>query len=213
MSAGTSRPRSKPLCIGITGHRPNRMPAPEWPRIQRQLAQVMAEIETAHAGSRPMLLSGLAEGADRVAAFVALGRGWRLGAILAFHRTRFEQDFPEPHAVGEFRALLQAAQMLEEPEKGADTGKAPEDGYDAVGRRLLALSSILIAVWDGEGSRGKGGTVEVIEQARRRGIPVVWINARKNVAPKRLDPVAARLNKLPAPVRRRGKRTAKAAHG
>ncbi|KAB2911306.1 MAG: VWA domain-containing protein [Hyphomicrobiaceae bacterium] len=213
MSARASRHPPRPLCVGITGHRPNRMPAPAWPRIRKQLAQVMEEIEAAHAGLRPMLLSGLAEGADRLAAFAALGRGWRLGAVLAFHRTRYEQDFPEPHAVGEFRALLAAAEMLEEPAKGADAGKPPEDGYDAVGRRLLALSSILIAVWDGEGSRGRGGTVEVIAQARERGIPVIWINARKDVPPRRLEPAACAVDKGAAPARRRGKRAARAAHG
>ena len=132
-----------------------------------------------------MLLSGIAEGADRLAAFVALGRGWSLRSILAFHRTRFEADFPEPFAVGEFRALLAASEAVEEPKKGAQF-RQPEDGYDAVARRLIASSDVLIAVWDGEGSRGKGGTVDVIEQAHIKGIPVIWVHARKAQSQRRL---------------------------
>jgi len=174
----------KMLCVGVTGHRPNRMPERNWARIKRDLAKVMAEIEAGRRGRRTLLLSGLAEGADRLAAGVALGLGWPLRAILAFHRTRFEDDFPEPFAIGEFRALLAASDVVEEPKKGAHVRKPPEDGYDAVGRRLLDLSNVLIAVWDGEGSRGKGGTVDVIEQARARGIPVVWVHARKALAPR-----------------------------
>ncbi len=176
---------TKALRVGVTGHRPNRMPESQWDRIKRDLATVMAEVEAIHPERRLVLLSGIAEGADRLAAFAALGRGWSLRSILAFHRTRFEADFPEPFAVGEFRALLAASEAVEEPKKGAHV-RRPEDGYDAVARRLVASSDVLIAVWDGEGSRGKGGTVDVIEQAHARGIPVIWVHARKAQLPRRL---------------------------
>lgn len=176
---------TKTLRVGVTGHRPNRMPASQWDRIKRDLATVMAEVEATHRDRRLMLLSGIAEGADRLAAFAALGRGWSLRSILAFHRTRFEADFPEPFAVGEFRALLAASETVEEPRKGAHV-RRPEDGYDAVARRLIVSSDMLIAVWDGEGSRGKGGTVDVIEQAHAKGIPVIWVHARKAQLPRRL---------------------------
>lgn len=183
----TKRPAkiAKVLRVGVTGHRPNRMPESQWERIKRDLTTVMAEVEAAHQDRRPMLLSGIAEGADRLAAFVALGRGWSLHSVLAFHRTRFEADFPEPFAVGEFRALLAASATVDEPKKSAHLRK-PEDGYDAVGRKLVDLSDVLIAVWDGEGSRGKGGTVDVIEQAQARGVQVIWIHARKAQPPRRL---------------------------
>ena len=189
---------AKILRVGVTGHRPNRMPESQWDRIKRDLATVMAEVEAIHPGRRPMLLSGIAEGADRLAAFAALGRGWSVRSILAFHRTRFEADFPEPFAIGEFRALLAASEAVEEPKKGAQF-RQPEDGYDAVARRLIASSDMLIAVWDGEGSRGKGGTVDVIEHAHARGIPVIWVHARKTQSPRRLRPPdSARDVKRPA---------------
>lgn len=183
--------RKKILCVGVTGHRPNRMPEKQWHRIKMDLAQVMAEIEARNLAQRAILLSGLAEGADRLAAFVALGRGWGLHAILAFHRSRFEEDFSEPFAVGEFRALLQASLTVEEPRKNAHLRKPPEEGYHRVGQRLLAVSDVLIAVWDGEGSRGKGGTVDVIEDARVRGIPVIWVHASKARSPKHMGSTKA----------------------
>jgi hypothetical protein len=181
---------SKVFCVGVTGHRPNRMPATQWDRIKQDLAGVMAEIEASHPGRRLILLSGLAEGADRLSAFVALGRGWALRSILAFHRTRFEHDFPQPFAIGEFRALLAASEGVVEPKKSAQFDR-PEDGYDAVGRRIVVESDILIAVWDGAASQGKGGTVEVMAQARACGTPVVWVHARKAQAPRTLQAAKA----------------------
>ena len=187
-----TRAHDRRLRVGVTGHRPNRMPEAQWERNKSDLAEAMAKIEEMHRGRGRILLSGLAEGADRMAAFVALGRGWRLGAILAFHRTRFEEDFPNPFAIGEFRALLAASDTVEEPGRSAHRGKPPEDGYHAVGQRLLEQSHVLIAVWDGEGSRGKGGTVDVMEEARARGIPVVWVHASKPQRPRWLAPYKAR---------------------
>lgn len=201
MSVRTTAMRgSKALCVGVTGHRPNRMPAAQWSRIKQDLADLMAGIEASHSGRRPILLSGLAEGADRLAAFVALGRGWALRSILAFHRTRFEQDFPEAFAIGEFRALLAISEGVVEPKKSAPLGR-PEDGYDAVGRRIVAESDILVAIWDGAASQGKGGTVEVIALAQARGTPVFWVHAKKAQAPRRLQAAkasSARRSRTPA---------------
>jgi hypothetical protein len=162
------------------------MPRSQWDRIKRDLGAVMARIESTNPRHRPVLLSGLAEGADRLAAFVALGRGWPLHAVLAFHRSRFEEDFPDPYAIGEFRALLDASTKVEEPRKNAYVGKPPEQAYDAVGQQLLALSDVMIAVWDGHGSQGKGGTVEVIDQARKRNIPLFWVHAKRTQAPRQI---------------------------
>jgi hypothetical protein len=168
------------------------MPQDQRDRIKDDVATAMDRIEASRRARRVVFLSGLAEGADRLAAFAALGRGWRLRAILAFHRSRFEEDFPAPFAIGEFRALLGASQDVEEPRKGAHRGRPPEEGYHAVGQRLLALSDVLIAIWDGESSGGKGGTVEVIEEARGRGIPVVWVHASKAREPQWLAPLRRR---------------------
>lgn len=173
-------------CIGVTGHRPNRLPPGQLMRVVEDTAQVMAKLAK-NQTSRFVLASGLAEGADRLAAYTALGLGWDLRAILAFHRIRFEKDFQSALSRGEFRALLSASAVVEEPAKKWHIGRPAEDGYDAVGARLLETCDTLIAIWDGEASQGRGGTVEVIEAARSRGISVIWINAAQATAPQQLD--------------------------
>jgi hypothetical protein len=176
----------KPLVVGITGHRPNHMPECEWNRVRQTLATVMRDIALRHPRQKCRLLSGLAEGADRLAACVALGLGWPFDVVLAFHRTRFEKDFPQPHAVGEFRALLAAASSIKEPGRRWHVGRPPEDGYDGVSAALQKLCAVLIAIWDGKNPRGRGGTRAVIDAARRCGIEVIWIHAVKAVPPRTL---------------------------
>ena len=44
------------------------------------------------------------------------------------------------------------------------------------GRAVVDRSSVLVAVWDGQPSRGLGGTADVVAYARERGVPVevIW---------------------------------------
>ena len=46
----------------------------------------------------------------------------------------------------------------------------------AASQSMLDLVDTLIAVWDGQPARGYGGTADVVNEARRRGTPVliVW---------------------------------------
>ncbi len=106
--------RDAPYAVAVTGHRPNRLSADQLPRLTPQLAEVMAELEAAHPGRRFMLLSGLAEGADRLATHAALARRWALVAMLPFSRARYMEDFPEPDAQAEFDALLARAETVDE---------------------------------------------------------------------------------------------------
>ena len=42
------------------------------------------------------------------------------------------------------------------------------------GRRVVDLSQLVVAVWDGLNARGKGGTADVVRYARKRGKEVVF---------------------------------------
>ena len=47
-----------------------------------------------------------------------------------------------------------------------------------------------MAVWDGAGAKGPGGTGDVVAEARRRGTPVLWIDARPPHGVRLLEPGA-----------------------
>jgi hypothetical protein len=162
--------RDAPYTVAVTGHRPNRVPADQWPRLTRQLGKVMKELEAAHSGRRFALLSGLAEGADRLAADAALARGWALIAMLPFSRARYMEDFPEPAAQAEFDALLARAETVHEA-PAADAYTDIAQPYAELGDRLLAAADALLVIWDGAPSQGRGGTVDVMDRARAKAIP------------------------------------------
>ncbi|WP_298364777.1 hypothetical protein [Azospirillum sp.] len=183
------------LPVGVTGHRPNRLSeaaralvAAQIATALREIAAVVNAVHQRHAAvfspqtPRLTLLSALAEGADRIAADAALEAGWRLDALLPFPRDEYAADFSDADTQTAYRALLERADaVLELPGRREAAPRA----YEEAGLAILDHCAILIAVWDGAPSAGRGGTVEIIDAAARRGLPVLWIDAR-GIAPPQL---------------------------
>ncbi len=182
------------VTIGVVGHRPNRIPEGALPRIEADIAAVLAAIRAAcaaalarhadvfaEAPSRPVLLSALAEGADRYAALAALDGGMALSVALPFPVAAYERDFAESTSRAEYHALIAAAdRVLVLPGDHADSTRA----YDAVGTVILENADVILAVWDGGASAGKGGTTDLVERAAAMGMPIVWVDALGKAPPK-----------------------------
>jgi hypothetical protein len=175
------------LKVGVVGHRPNRLPLEARPTVERLIADALTVLRAAAAEVQPRhaafldgtvaltLVSALAEGADRMAAKAARAAGYALEAVLPFARAEYERDFAEPT---DFRALLAGARSIVELDgERRNEGKA----YEAAGLMLLDASDVLLAVWDGAASAGRGGTAELIEEAGRRDMPVIHIDASARV--------------------------------
>jgi hypothetical protein len=56
-----------------------------------------------------------------------------------------------------------------------DSEAARRAAYEAVGAEMIDRSDIVFAIWDGEEASGRGGTANVVAQARRRQRPVLWL--------------------------------------
>ncbi len=189
-----SSPARPPLAItvGVIGHRPNRIPDGARARIDADIAAVLAAIAAAcraardrHAAvfaeipARPVLLSALAEGADRYAALLAPGAGFDLSVALPFPVADYESDFADAASREEYRRLIAAAgRVLVLPGQRDATPGA----YDTVGTVILDNADIILSVWDGGPSAGKGGTTDLLERAAAMGLPIVHVDAR-GVAP------------------------------
>ncbi|MCY7397790.1 MAG: DUF4231 domain-containing protein [Sphingomonas bacterium] len=172
------------LVLGVTGHRPDMLDG-EGERIERGLgeifdqmsglvAQAAAEHAALFASAAPQfhVVSPLAEGADQIAARVALAKRFTLGAMLPFARDQYELDFAAGAPRDEFHALLaQATSVLELPGERA----TPLAAYVMAGRATIAHCDLLIAIWDGEPPRGRGGTGEVVEIALLQGTPILHL--------------------------------------
>ena len=119
-----------------------------------------------------VVLSALADGADRlVVREVMKCRGARLEAVLPFPLDEYRRDF-SGESTEDFNALLSAASTVRtlplSPERTAC--------YERAGRSIVDRSDVLIALWDGAASRGRGGTAEIVEYAKRRGVPRIVIS-------------------------------------
>jgi hypothetical protein len=150
--------------VGVTGHRTLADPA-RW-------AWVHDEIERALIDAGPPLdgVSSLAEGADQCFAEVVLAQGGRLHAVIAFDGFAATIDAPSARAC--FDSMLAQADTVEVVPPTASR----EEGYLAAGLRVVELSDVIIAVWDGLAARGVGGTAQIVEYARNKGRRLVHID-------------------------------------
>lgn len=118
------------------------------------------------------LISPLAEGADRLAARVALQcTGTRLEVILPIVQEDYCADFHSNDSRNEFLELLALAQRV----SVASSSLRPEC-YQLAGKAVVDACDILVAIWDGEPSRGRGGTAGIVDLAVKQGKTVFIIS-------------------------------------
>ena len=149
--------------IGVSGHQ--NIPHDAASFVEEGVAEVLN-----HAPDPVTGVSSLAAGADQLFAQTVLHRGGQLHVVLPC--ARYEDTFANAEDLETFRALLRRADTVEElPER-----KPSEEAFLKAGLRVVDLSDLLIAVWDGMPARGKGGTADIVAYAKRRHVPIeiVW---------------------------------------
>src|SRR5712691_11464799 len=177
-----SLPDRLPLVIGVTGHRDLR--DEDVPRLEREIAGIIARLRRDYLDAETpiVVLSALAEGADRLVARVALAHGAYLIAPLPLPLDEYRRDFEpglKPGNMAEFDALF--AQALAAPVMPlhgtslealrADRKKRAEQ-YRAVGIFIAQHCHVLLALWDGNNDNmAMGGSAEVVA-FKRHGVPL-----------------------------------------
>ncbi len=166
-AAATTPAAEVPLLLGVTGHRPPTLPDDGSAALSERVDEVIASL-TAHGFGT--LVTGLAEGADRLVAGRALAQGWAMQALLPLEVEPYQADFADADSREAFRGLLVRADRV-------DVSPTSDQPYFEQGKRLVERSQMLLAIWDGEPARGPGGTGEVVVLAGEAGVPVIWIHA------------------------------------
>ena len=187
-------PRVRPtIRVGAIGHRHIAADgqAPTVAAVKTVMAAIRQAAEDAlqehraradfHGDLDLVLLSPLAEGADRLAAEAARRQGWRLGAILPFAVADYEASFDlgdRGEAIAAFRALLSACELPVGHGVFVLDGSAAPDQRDAAflrcAKTLARWSDILIAVCEEE--RQNSQSWYSARQAIDDGAPVVVID-------------------------------------
>lgn len=160
--------------LGVTGHRKLNNSDALAPTIDLVLAEARHLAQSRQ--EELVLISPMAEGADRMVARAALAAGGiGLRVLLPLPAPEYRRGFGSPASRREFDQLLEQAEVVETmgtPEPGASP-------YLALGQELVRRCDLLLAVWDGLPAQGRGGTAEVVELARRKGRPLFWVHSRQ----------------------------------
>ncbi len=148
--------------LAISGHQV--IPAAALTPVITGLRKVVTEAGTDFVG-----LTSLAAGSDQMFAQEVLSAGGRLHAVLPCQNYESTQ---ERQHVETYRQLLEQSDTVET----LSFPSPSEQAFYAAGRRVVDLCQMLVAVWDGQPSRGLGGTADVVSYAHDQGreVRVIW---------------------------------------
>jgi hypothetical protein len=153
-----------PLVVAVTGHR-DLVPA-ESPAIRERVRALLHGLRDAYPHRAIMVMSALAEGADRLVAEEALALDVLLVAVLPMAREEYARDFTAPGSREEFdRMCAAAADVFELPDdkvQATHPDAYRERQYARCGVFMCAHCHILLALWDGKPTDRVGGTGQVV---------------------------------------------------
>lgn len=153
--------------VGVTGHQ--QLDDPEgWPWVTSTMREQLAEM------TPPLIaVTSLAVGSDQLLARLVMERGGKIHAVLPF--ANIERSFSTEYLPA-YRELAKQAtiEVLNTP--GTD-----EDAYLAAGQRVVDLSDIVLAVWNGRPAKGRGGTGDVVAYAINRRVPLIHIDPTSHI--------------------------------
>jgi len=154
--------------IGVTGHRdilPEDVEA-----ARRHSHELLSSLKSSMPATRITVISGLAEGADRIFAEAALALNMPVEAVLPMPLKYYENDFDEASSAELDRILAtEAVQCIElplTPGLDADDISWPEGArntlYANLSDDLRRRSNVLVAFWDGRFKNLTGGTDDTL---------------------------------------------------
>jgi len=158
--------------VGVTGHRDLR--DDDVPKLVALVDEFFTCVAARYPDSDLLVVSGLAEGADRLVAERAVALGHPYVALLPMAMADYEVDFSTSESLAQFRTLLsQCMRVIELPWLSTEAGRseaaspARQAQYALLGDELVANSAIVLALWNGQNSGLPGGTDTVVASARR----------------------------------------------
>jgi hypothetical protein len=147
--------------VGITGHRD--VDPSELNNAHVAVTGFLTTLRKHLPDTEIIVMSGLADGADRIAVRAALELDMLVRAVLPMERKDYESDF-SPKSTDEFRELL-ATTGIDTTEL-ATIRTGDEIDRDACYRQLtdclIRKSNILLALWDGVDGGLTGGTSDTV---------------------------------------------------
>jgi hypothetical protein len=159
-----------PLIVGVSGHRDLR--PEDLPTLEAAVDECFARLAARYPATGPVVLTGLAIGADELVASRARAAGLPYIAVLPMPREAFADDFAGEEREALERSLAAAAAVIELPYLGAHSAAtlrgnvaARAEQYESLAVFLATHSMIVLALWNGKKIEALGGTSRVIDLA------------------------------------------------
>jgi len=168
--------------IGVTGHRLHKLDLGD-AQLELDIEAALAKIVKAHPRRRFVIVSPLAEGADRLIARIAMEKfNMALHVPLPLPYELYQTDFTSPDSDEVFKAMVGKAEFYfelpmrfgnqEELASHLDQSSNEQRNkqYALVGAFTMQDCDELLAVWDGKPEDGLGGTGQIVRW-RKQGKP------------------------------------------
>ncbi len=154
--------------IGVTGHRD---PDPaDIPALRRDITDLLRWLQTRLPGVELVLVSGMANGADRIAMDAAFDAGLHVHALLPMPLAMYLDDFDAgsradlQQRISDPRVTCTELDLPQDldPAAACTPGAERDRLYLALSERLRRCTGLLLALWDGADTGRPGGTGDTV---------------------------------------------------
>lgn len=184
-----------PIVVGVTGHR-NLVKSDysaifdEIKRNFENIARILERQRATIAQPSMILLTGLAQGGDMLAAKVARELNVPYVAVLPCQLSEFKKSFDDEEALRELDEYIANAKevvIVDDVEKNFENqpNQTKENyRYRQVGVYLAKRSTLLLALWDGVPTKRQYGcgTADVVKLTLDEGKPVLWLTCNRTTS-------------------------------
>lgn len=167
--------------IGICGHRD--LKYSEIPNYIAQLLSILSTAVKEHPKQEVIVLSALAEGADRLMVEAAVETGLRYEVILPMEASCYGEDFDNA-SFTEFNAMLLRARnykvaLLYNHQKKQNSSDNRSHRYFNGGSALVDASDFMVFLYDGIDNVKVGGTADIFRYATSKMHPLLHIACKR----------------------------------
>jgi len=155
-----SKSKLIPLIVGLIGHR--KLPAQELEGIVAEFDEFVAGLLGSLQHTPIILLTSLAEGADRIALSSRFRDSLTICAVLPFQLEDYRNDFQDTESLQDFEESLKSVDQYVEPFSRDAMSAQRNLDYRECANWISERSNILVAVWNGKYNDEPGGTSDTI---------------------------------------------------
>ena len=175
------------MYIGVSGHR--NLKQAQIDTYKQQIKILLLKLIKDNLEKELIILSALADGADRLVVDVAIELELRYEVYLPMASHVYKKDFSTT-SLDEYRRLIRSAISIPNVITLCDSctevniaeyGKYRDRQYLKLGKEIVDQSDIMVFLWDQKDSRGLGGTADIIFYAKQKDTSYIIIECEREI--------------------------------